>query len=189
MADWVAKVSLLDNYKYQGTHPLIFRWWVNCCLIASKHGEFGVLPDLETVAFELHTDEAEAQYILEELEQQKMVECINGDWVITDGFEDCLKQADAKRRHTRKNSLAAARQKGTHTRDEWESLKEFFGNTCLKCGSAQDIQKDHVIPISRGGSDSIENLQPLCGFCNASKRDAIADYRPKLHASEGEAIQ
>lgn len=37
---------------------------------------------------------------------------------------------------------------------------------------------DHVIPISRGGADSIENVRPAHGFCNLSK-NANLDYGAK----------
>jgi 5-methylcytosine-specific restriction endonuclease McrA len=37
------------------------------------------------------------------------------------------------------------------------------------CGSAADLHVDHVIPLSRGGSNDRGNLQVLCGRCNTSK--------------------
>lgn len=32
---------------------------------------------------------------------------------------------------------------------------------------------DHIIPKSRGGDDSVDNLQPSCSPCNSAKRDRV----------------
>jgi 5-methylcytosine-specific restriction endonuclease McrA len=37
---------------------------------------------------------------------------------------------------------------------------------------------DHVVPLSQGSRNSIENLQPLCRACNISKHARTIDYRP-----------
>lgn len=80
---------------------------------------------------------------------------------------------------TRAKRLMDAREKGTHTSHEWATLKDICGQLCLRCESRTDLVKDHITPIYQGGSDSIENIQPLCRSCNSSKGPEAIDYRPK----------
>lgn len=47
------------------------------------------------------------------------------------------------------------------------------GGCCVKCGATEDLQFDHIIPFSKGGATSIENLQILCGTCNREKSNKI----------------
>jgi hypothetical protein len=47
------------------------------------------------------------------------------------------------------------------------------GHACLKCGSVEKLTIDHIIPITKGGTDFISNLQTLCLFCNISKSNRI----------------
>ena len=54
---------------------------------------------------------------------------------------------------------------------------EKFGNFCMRCGSSDKLEIDHVVPYSKGGYTSIENSQVLCRSCNSWKRDKHIDYR------------
>lgn len=45
---------------------------------------------------------------------------------------------------------------------------------CVRCGSEDDLQFDHVIPVAKGGGNAPENIQVLCGPCNRAKSDRIA---------------
>lgn len=54
---------------------------------------------------------------------------------------------------------------------------ELHGSDCLKCGSSEKIQLDHIKPVFKGGKNEIDNLQPLCKSCNVSKGTKIEDYR------------
>ena len=61
---------------------------------------------------------------------------------------------------------------------EFCALLEKYEYRCLACGSKDHIVVDHVIPLSRGGMNTIDNLQPLCFTCNAKKHAKTIDYRP-----------
>ena len=55
---------------------------------------------------------------------------------------------------------------------------EIWGKNCLSCGCDKDVTIDHINPISKGGITELNNLQPLCRSCNASKGVNVIDYRP-----------
>ena len=43
------------------------------------------------------------------------------------------------------------------------------GYKCRKCGSTEFLTIDHIIPVSKGGSDENNNLQTLCSDCNTKR--------------------
>lgn len=49
------------------------------------------------------------------------------------------------------------------------------GRVCAYCGSVDELQIDHIYPVSLGGSDDLENLQVLCGPCNRHKSARVED--------------
>lgn len=67
---------------------------------------------------------------------------------------------------------------GQFTLDEWYNLLIKYGRRCLQCGSFKRIEKDHVVPLARGGNNTIDNIQPLCMKCNRGKSAKILDFRP-----------
>lgn len=61
---------------------------------------------------------------------------------------------------------------GIHTDAEWEQVKVDQDYACLECFAREpDIKltRDHVIPVSKGGSNDISNIVGLCGPCNSRK--------------------
>ena len=45
--------------------------------------------------------------------------------------------------------------------------------SCRSCGSESELQYDHLIPVSMGGANSVDNLQILCGPCNRRKGASV----------------
>lgn len=44
---------------------------------------------------------------------------------------------------------------------------------CVECGSKEKLHYDHIIPVSKGGSNTVRNIQLLCEKCNLAKSDKI----------------
>jgi holliday junction DNA helicase RuvB len=47
------------------------------------------------------------------------------------------------------------------------------GGKCVKCGSRERLEYDHIIPVTRGGSNTARNIELLCETCNRAKSDLI----------------
>ena len=58
-----------------------------------------------------------------------------------------------------------------------EDVKELVwrrdGGKCIECGNKERLEFDHIIPFSKGGSNTARNIQLLCERCNRSKKDKI----------------
>lgn len=75
------------------------------------------------------------------------------------------KKAGARRYKTRRRGAT-----GSHTEAEWQARLAEFGGRCMYCGDPATT-RDHVFPISLGGTDDISNIAPACQPCNSSKND------------------
>ncbi len=79
------------------------------------------------------------------------------------------------------NKLRGYRQRnaeGSFILEEWSSKLKEYDYRCAYCGcelGSGMITIDHQIPLSRGGTNFIDNLVPACKSCNSKKHTKTAD--------------
>lgn len=72
---------------------------------------------------------------------------------------------------------------------QWEAIKDAWGG-CAYCGAQPSadagLQKDCVLPISRGGRYTADNVVPACRSCNASKcNEEVTHWLRRKRLDEG----
>lgn len=78
-----------------------------------------------------------------------------------------------------------------------EVRRRILSQPCAICGGAYKLHVDHITPVSKGGSGSEENLQPLCWQCNHKKGNRLTNEelrawylsRKEEHDSRAAAIE
>lgn len=65
---------------------------------------------------------------------------------------------------------------GSFTEKEWLDLCKKVGGKCVCCGVFEHLSVDHISPISKGGRNDIQNIQPLCLPCNLKKGAKTINY-------------
>lgn len=63
------------------------------------------------------------------------------------------------------------------TDEQWYTILDKYEHRCLRCGTTDRITMDHIVPLSRGGEHTADNIQPLCKKCNQWKFTKTIDYR------------
>lgn len=82
-----------------------------------------------------------------------------------------LSKININKRKARKASVHNA----PYSTEDIQALLQKFGNSCAYCGSTSNLSLDHVIPISKGGCNTLGNLLPACISCNSSKHNRDID--------------
>lgn len=110
-------------------------------------------------------------------------------WFCDEHMAQFLKRQEANRRHKEKHPYRGAVKsrniyarsvgaEGSFTEQEWLDLIAKYKYRCVRCKKKVPLTIDHVVPLSKGGSNYIANIQPLCAECNGYKMQRTKDYRP-----------
>ena len=60
---------------------------------------------------------------------------------------------------------------------EWDEKLREYNHRCAYCGVQGNMTMDHVVPLSKGGEHTIDNIVPACAPCNSSKCANIREPR------------
>ena len=107
----------------------------------------------------------------------------NPEKVIKTNKKWCGENREKVRATCHKRRTSKSMNGGSYTDKEWKKLIKKTGNKCLACNvSGNDVllTVDHIIPVFKGGTSNIDNLQPLCGPCNSSKGIKTINYRKDI---------
>lgn len=83
----------------------------------------------------------------------------------------CVKNPQKRRAIKQRRRAREIGANGSHTYNDIENILIFQKNKCVICKVSikKKYHVDHVIPLSRGGSNDKDNIQLLCPSCNMSK--------------------
>jgi len=94
----------------------------------------------------------------------------------------CCYTYSNRRDHKRYKHNRRAREKnapGSFKMEDFFELIKGLKNICPSCGNCirtNCFSVDHIMPLSKGGSNYISNIQPLCYLCNVKKNTKIINF-------------
>ena len=108
--------------------------------------------------------EAAKKYYLEHLEEKRIYE-----------KKHYQKYPEKGREKSRRRIARKLNAPGSHTAEQINFLRIISGGFCLGHNKPphwvgkEKLTVDHITPLTKGGSDYIENIQMMCGSCNSAK--------------------
>jgi hypothetical protein len=78
--------------------------------------------------------------------------------------------------YARQRAIRKRNAPGQHTFEDWQKVKALFDYRCVWCGRQEPevvLTEDHKIPLTKDGTNNIDNIQPMCLSCNSSKKTRV----------------
>ncbi|KKL46533.1 hypothetical protein LCGC14_2344640 [marine sediment metagenome] len=95
----------------------------------------------------------------------------------------CLSHYQGRISHPKRR----ARKKGAiindFSLDQWTEILEEFNYRCSYCGKGNvSLTQDHVLPLSKEGNHTFDNIVPACKSCNSRKGASVGKYTPNFRS-------
>ena len=101
-----------------------------------------------------------------------------------------IEHPDTVWRHEHKRRALVANADGEFSYEQFILKCSEYECRCIYCGNELPLVPDHMIPLSRGGSNSIENIIPACNSCNCQKQArTFEEYLATLSKNVVETIR
>ncbi len=77
----------------------------------------------------------------------------------------------SQQRAARRDRQRGTRSQRGYTNDWWRTVQRAIAEQpyCTLCGATTDLTGDHIVPLSRGGSNHPSNVRVLCRSCNSAR--------------------
>ena len=117
-------------------------------------------------------DQSEREKVIEEIERKEVKEKVyekeRRKMLEREVLDELIEEGKVFNVYTKKDGNRA-----TIPLDIANAVWNRDGGKCCICGSRENLEFDHIIPISKGGATTFRNLQILCKNCNIKKSDNI----------------
>lgn len=182
--------------RFRGGVPYVYIWIPTECAACEheRKAEYRATPqgrENERKAHERYYSKPEKQELLKQYRQsdrwkevvQKYEDSEKGlarteRFLSTDKGQVYLKQKRRRHRDKRETLIKTNTVKRKLTERQWRILVRAYEGACAYCGrKGMTLTRDHVVPITKGGLDTRDNVVPSCAPCNEKKSDAI-DWTP-----------
>ena len=144
--------------KYQENHPEYQREW------KEKNPEY-------QKEYDKKYRQEHKEYFIEYLKKWRKENNYCSQWKKTEKGKANNQRSNSKRRSRLRGII------NTLTAEEWQGILKQHNFKCVYCGKNLldlfDTTRDHIIPISKGGNNTKENIAPACRSCNAKKYNKI----------------
>ena len=88
-----------------------------------------------------------------------------------------VRRKENKAKKTHSDFIGGQKRRGEESpqlsHQEWKEVMIYFGGSCAYCGCTpkrnQRLTRDHLLPVSAGGTTTPDNIVPACSSCNSSK--------------------